>query len=451
VSRPLLVAVVLVAFPLPCPAQNSEMVIRLNLQPMAAPRPALKYQLLPELAEMQPGNPIPNYLRAILDDYSSSAKKNDVQTRQQLMESLLADLPVAQQREYGSMPLRQVDRAARLDNPDWQILLKLKTDGFGLLLPDVQVIRRLAAGLQERFHTEAVSRRFDAGIGTAKTMFAMARHLAEHPTLIADLVGVAIAAIAIGPLEEMLQQPGCPNLYWALTDLPSPLVNFHKGVQGERVLVAGEFRILDDKEPMSPAQLAKFIEHFNMVLGKAKYVQTWLEPHLKDEARLRAARGRLVEMGLPEERVKKFPPTQVLLLDEKRDFELRRDEETKLFGLPTWQVEAVVARAKLPGEKNLFYELYLSFIRLRRAQGRLEQRIALLRHIEAIRLYAAHHDGKLPQTLAEVDVPLPDDPFTGKPFRYKVEGQTAHLQGTPPHGEEKNPGFNIHYELTIQK
>jgi hypothetical protein len=48
-------------------------------------------------------------------------------------------------------------------------------------------------------------------------------------------------------------------------------------------------------------------------------------------------------------------------------------------------------------------------------------------------------------------VPLPADPFTGKPFLYKVDGATAHLRGMPPPGEQMNPGYNVHYEVTIRK
>ena len=36
-----------------------------------------------------------------------------------------------------------------------------------------------------------------------------------------------------------------------------------------------------------------------------------------------------------------------------------------------------------------------------RAQGRLEQRIALLRHVEAVRMYAAEHVGAFPAKLAD--------------------------------------------------
>ena len=38
---------------------------------------------------------------------------------------------------------KKADDAARLDTPDWQILLKLKSEGFNLLLPEVQQLRKL--------------------------------------------------------------------------------------------------------------------------------------------------------------------------------------------------------------------------------------------------------------------------------------------------------------------
>jgi hypothetical protein len=52
--------------------------------------------------------------------------------------------------------------------------------------------------------------------------------------------------------------------------------------------------------------------------------------------------------------------------------------------------------------------------------------------------------------LSDITVPLPDDPI-GKPFRYEVDGTTAHLRGSPPRGEEKNADFNVHYEVILRK
>ena len=48
--------------------------------------------------------------------------------------------------------------------------------------------------------------------------------------------------------------------------------------------------------------------------------------------------------------------------------------------------------------------------------------------MEAIRLYMASHDGQLPNSLGSItEVPIPDDPATGKPFDYKIDGQNAVL------------------------
>ena len=74
-----------------------------------------------------------------------------------------------------------------------------------------------------------------------------------------------------------------------------------------------------------------------------------------------------------------------------------------------------------------------------------------MRHVEALRLYAAEHDGKLPAKLSDISVPLPIDPVTGKPFVYAVDGATAHIRGSSLQGEEKDPGSNVHYEVTLQK
>ena len=59
-------------------------------------------------------------------------------------------------------------------------------------------------------------------------------------------------------------------------------------------------------------------------------------------------------------------------------------------------------------------------------------------------MYAAEHDGKLPAKLDEIRLPLPLDPATGKPFNYKVEGQTVHLHGGPL-------SVQVRYEVTIPK
>src|SRR4051794_18825534 len=228
--RRLLGCAVLIAVVVPCRADPAgappptETLIRLSVSPAPAPKPALRYLLLPGLKEMNPGNPCAAYLKCFMGQQKFFFDKETVQRRKALLAMPLAALPAEEVLKYGEEALSQADWAARLDAPDWQMLLKARTEGVAVVLADLQQLESLAMTLKVRFRAEVALGRFDAAIRTAKTMFAMARHHGAHPTLAGSLMGFPIADEAVGPLEEMLEQPGCPNLFWALANLPSPLV-----------------------------------------------------------------------------------------------------------------------------------------------------------------------------------------------------------------------------------
>jgi hypothetical protein len=455
-ARTLPVCALLILLPCIARADDAPTIVHLNVTPQSAPKPALRYQLLPQLREMNPGNPIQGYLLCFMEQNNLFYGKEAVENREKWLTMPLKDLPIKELRGYG---VRQVDYAARLDTPDWQILLKMRRDGFRTLLPDVQAMRRLAEVLKVRFRADVAERRFDDALVTAKTMFALSRHLGQHPTLIGDMNGVAVASQAIGPVEEMIQQPGCPNLYWALTDLPSPFIDFREGRQGEGVLIDAESRLLDEKEPMSDAQLKQTIDRVRVVLKdfgptgvNSGEVGDWVAARAKDEDRVNAARKRLVEAGLAEDKVKQFPAQQVILLDEKLKYEIQRDEGYRLMALPYWEAEKLQAAAPMENRGESIPALMKpDFLSMRQASARLDQRLALLRCVEALRMYAAENDGKLPAKLSDVKLPLPVDPVTGKPISYQLDGGTAILHGSAPAGREQEASFNVRYEVTITK
>ena len=70
-----------------------------------------------------------------------------------------------------------------------------------------------------------------------------------------------------------------------------------------------------------------------------------------------------------------------------------------------------------------------SIPKVKAAHARLEQRLAMFRIAEAVRLEAAKNGGKLPATLNDLSVPVPIDPVSGKAFEYHVDGMTAMLRG----------------------
>jgi hypothetical protein len=445
---------------LPSDSDSGETVVRLSVRPMRAPRPALKYQLLPEMRELNPGNPAHDYLRCFSEQRNFFFSKEAIAERARYLSMPLGELPAEKLRDYGRSALQRADWAARLDSLDWQLLRQVQTEGMDVLLPQLGRLQVLAEALRVRFRAEVAGRHFDDAIRTAKTMFALAHHLGEYPAEAANLVGLSAAHLSLDTLEEMVQQPECPNLYWALTDLPCPLVDFRKGLQGDRTLAAADLRLLRDDASMTEDELEKFVSYVSGKLGFARAqagqtlrnLRSRLAALAKDTDKVRAAGERLVEAGCAADTVRRFPPLQVILLDEKREYEVRRDEGMKLLALAPWQIDALAGSDELACcSDGVFAELLPNILSARRAQGRLEQRIGLLRHVEALRLYAADHEGRLPAKLPDLAVPLPPDPFTGKAFAYKVEAGTAHLRGSPPRGEEQNSCFNVRYEVTIPK
>jgi hypothetical protein len=450
----LLAAVPSVALAQPAP-EPTETVVRLTVQPMAAPKPALKYVLLPEIKDMEPGNPVLGYLKCFSEQQNFWFRKDAVENREKWQEVPLRDLPLEEVRKYGYLngPLHRADQAARLTNLDWQVLLPARREGSELLLPEIQGLRNLGGALKVRFRVEVAQHRYADAVVTGQTMFALSRHLGEHPAVICSLVGLAVANLATGPLEEMAQQPGSPNLYWALTNLPTPIVSIRQGLQGERMLVDPEFSGIDPVAPMSEAALQKVVARLaHMLKDYPKLdVRAWLEERARDEKYVGAARKRLAEVGLDEGRLQGLPPLQVVLLDEKREYEVLGDDLKKWMLLPYWQAEAHLPAASSSTFDGLGAKLVPWFSKVARAQARVQQRLDLIRHVEALRLYAADHDGKLPAHLSDIPVPLPVDPVTGKPFVYEVDGQTAVLRGSPPKGEEKNPVFNVRFVVTMKK
>ena len=88
-----------------------ELLIRLSVAAAAAPEPALKYSLVPELKEMNPGNPIQGYLKCILQRYRFVFDEEAFERRETLLAMPLDDLPGA--RDAGVRPNCPCDRSTR--------------------------------------------------------------------------------------------------------------------------------------------------------------------------------------------------------------------------------------------------------------------------------------------------------------------------------------------------
>lgn len=88
--------------------------------------------------------------------------------------------------------------------------------------------------------------------------------------------------------------------------------------------------------------------------------------------------------------------------------------------------------------------------KMRSLMNRSNRRVVALQCIEAIRLYAAAHNGKFPNELSDItQVPVPHDPVTQKPHIYRRTGSKAFLEAPAVKGLADK--YTIHYELSLKE
>lgn len=88
--------------------------------------------------------------------------------------------------------------------------------------------------------------------------------------------------------------------------------------------------------------------------------------------------------------------------------------------------------------------------RIRLISKRLANNMNGLQCVEAIRHYAATHEGQLPEALSDItDVEVPKDLMGGKAFQYRRTSDGAEVQSAMPEGG--GPGDMIHYAIVLKK
>jgi hypothetical protein len=318
--------------------------------------------------------------------------------------------------------------------------------------------------LRLRARLEMADARLDDAVRTVQTGFSLARHAAESPDQISCVIACGIASGMALEVEEFVQLPGSPNLYWALSDLPRPMIDLRKALQMER-LWAGLVPDLRDTKlgPLSRPQVESLAGQLDRLLsGGFKPVQgdmrKWFLSFKQDEVPAQAKKA-LIAAGRNAQQLDAMPPLQVWVLYQLHEFDRYYDEILKGQSLPYWQARPHWQRLKAqikveikPGAAMSLVWVGLTPVeKVVFASVRVERHLAALRCIEAIRLYAAGHGGQVPQKLADItEVPVPIDPVTGQDFEYKVEGRQIRLSAPPPPGEQPRFRANmLQYELTV--
>jgi hypothetical protein len=444
----------------PAPAASAKPGPTLRVIPLAPAAPAermLRYPLLPDALDLTPGNAAQLWLTAGLmtQEERRKLKPDDYRWFFNPKPEEEGTFPSKEAKELlarFSGPLRVADQAARRTYCDWErpplTFQNLGDDGA---LIQSQYCRELARFLQLRFRLELSERRFDKAVYSLQTGLTMARHLGNAGTLVEFLVGNALAAIYFSGVEEWMQTPGSPDLYWSLTALPSPFLDLHATCVYELNTLYRSFPALRRfnlrrGERLTASQVDHAVDE--LLAGWGDFTGH-AGPNFMDRAALTAltagsfenAKKYLLDRGWTEERLKAAPPLAVALTYFVGQYDEACGEVLKWLTVPPWQgrdeADKAANRAIIAAKANgnpLIAQLFPAITRCYRAWLRTERLVATLRTAEALRGYAAAHGGQAPAKLSDITaVPLPIDPETGKGFddMYAIRDGKAVLEMSP--------------------
>jgi hypothetical protein len=454
----------------PAPADEPP-VVRLVVSPAAEPVPALKYRLLPTLAEQTPGNAALDYSRALNRDMPR-LNQAQVNRANSWLDLPLDRLPVKELEttlaEY-ARALTDLEHAAHREMCDWQ--LPISREGFSTNLDDFQNLRIPARILALKARLQIARGDLDGALSTIATTFKVSRDCNQGRLFITSLIACAIAGINCDTVQAFIQQPQAPNLYWALTDLPSPLIECREALNVEGMAVDYEFPQLavfrsrrlsaEEARHQSDELLARWFRDTKPFdEGGPKTLE---EARAKFASVARAANDKqaLLDAGWSKADVAAMAPEQIAWLISDRHWRICRDELVKWAGVPAPQALAGTQRSQerfkefLSAETNPLADFeFVKFMPTTAILGAVARRdrvIALLRVIEALRMHAATHQGKLPSTLEAIEaVPIPVDALSGKPFAYRLNADgTADLETPAVH--PNNRVYGRHFVIQVRK
>jgi len=442
-----------------------------TLRVSAAPEPrfALQYHFETPYLEQEPGNAAFLYQTAVgqMMQTNSGDWAIDRDTLRQWYNDPIESLPLEKIRPAIArfeQSFRLLEAAARRERCTWEY--PIRKEGFPYVNPLLSEYRTLSRLVAVKARLEIHEGDINAALKTLRSGISLARGVGDGPNFVQHLVGVSMAAGMLRQIEGWIQKPEAPNLYWALTALPDSLVDIHRALQMESETLCAELPELQtlEKTVLSNAQVLDLWKRTAAMFGalsddpgqwlfKAMNLATAMERYPR-------AKAALLEQGYPAEKVETWPTLYVIVLDQYRQFRAIRDLTFKWTYVPYAQareglregeraISGIWEHSHTGVLMNPFVTTLPAVYRIAFLDARLARDIAMLRCVEAIRMYAAEHDGKLPGTLAEITaVPVPMDPIHGLAFHYEVRGKNAILESpVPPDG---GPRDGLRYEITLR-
>jgi hypothetical protein len=346
-----------------------------------------------------------------------------------------------------------IEKASVKRECDWSYLVENK--GFFTLLPNADAVRKLGRYLQQKAEREIRYGKYDDAVKTIRLGLRLVEHTEQSdiPGAVLIIVAYQIKKDLLNAIQLLSTQPDAPNLYPALTQIHIDKSLVQRAVQTELFV----WLSAENSSPQKIQELFERIDDLNSEECKillTSIVETYFQDRqvtLGKEGTNNviatvclmsylAGKERLLNRGLTEADIDKLSVYQVTAPYIAEQIKAGFDKMLVAAMLPVdfKYIPKDPKHTKIDFDEyeqinsTSPAEIYLSVLSTstrfaRHLPLQNEQTIDLLQITEAIRHYAAVNNGKLPETLDQIDQLYVKkiSATTNKPLTYRVKGNTA--------------------------
>lgn len=438
------------------PDTNVE-IIEMTVSAAAQPDPAFTYRLtyLPE--ETKAGNAATIYMHSLGESFLRGIWRriekehgDDVHSwsgygtpRDQIPLDKLKQASM----QFDSYIRDHINRATRRRDCDWGLGLEDLTGpmAIGLPLNGLQETRSISRAIALQTKLAILESRFDDAVDLMRMNYRLGENVGRVELLVGGLIAMAEVNMSNGTMVDFIAAPDSPNMYWALTELPRPIVDLRGALRMECGLALRIFPEMATAETKNHSvdEWSRIVQAMPSAAMELQQIKKTREMDFIPTAigimSYTPAKQRLVDSGMDAAKVEEMAVGQVLLIDANREYRRIANvvEQEAYLPFPGSVKRGRDIEEFLKGnERNAFDSfgkviagmLLPAIQQVRNSQLRTQRDVDALRVIEALRMHAAA-TGKFPAKLSDVTVvEVPGNPATGKPFEYRLDGATAVLE-----------------------
>lgn len=411
-----------------------------ELAPNAPAQPALKYQFMyDDLGDRLPGNAAILYLDSVLllgpsreaIDRADEAYAIDKEQFATLADSL--ELPSV---------MKELELAGRRTECDWQP--PYREQGADTLLPHLEPMTRgIARLLWLRALRQTDEGNLDEAIKTIRLGYEMSDKMGREGILVSGLCALSVDSLMDDAVIHLMNHPNSPNLYWALSELPSRRTVFRRSLDGERqwalTSIPDLARVKAGEQLSGADEWRAIFANVERIINLGNDGEKFHVPDpvkgASAETLKRARDNYAAAHKLTAAQAAEVEPISVLGEYYYRQFEIAYDAWYKLRGLPypallvkAKEFDAWAKKQKSEQPSNILVQTSPDMSMVVSKFAQYDRRLAALIAVEALRSYAAANNGKLPEHLEDVtETPIPPNPMTGLPFQYSATNGAAKI------------------------